>query len=244
MRTRIKARRIWRQTRGRRRQGSGLVGGIASVATRASRAQPRAGSRSTRIGNDESSGQHGQPGVDDFAEGTTAPRPRDAPRVSSTRTLRRRSEKVWRLFFHFLAKRKSLAPPDPQCAACRTWASPHGLPPPIRLIQKFPPASFTPLQTLFGGADGGGEEGGGEEVGGGEEEDEVGGDAAGGGDGGGGGGGGREGAAAGGEAPEGGGAGGGETPCVAYVKRSAICPLSGSPSVPIVSATRTMAIGL
>ena len=150
MRTRIKARRIWRQTRGRRRQGSGLVGGIASVATRASRAQPRAGSRSTRIGNDESSGQHGQPGVDDFAEGTTAPRPRDAPRVSSTRTLRRRSEKVWRLFFHFLAKRKSLAPPDPQCAACRTWASPHGLPPPIRLIQKFPPASFTPLQTLFG----------------------------------------------------------------------------------------------
>ena len=35
-----------------------------------------------------------------------------------------------------------------------------------------------------------------------------------------------------------------QSPPLAYVKRSAICPLSGSPSVPIVSATRTMAIGL
>ena len=37
---------------------------------------------------------------------------------------------------------------------------------------------------------------------------------------------------------------GSKTTDEAYVKRSAICPLSGSPSVPIVSATRTMAIGL
>ena len=45
------------QTRGRRAQGSGLVGGIASVATRASRARPRAGSRSARIGNDARSNE-------------------------------------------------------------------------------------------------------------------------------------------------------------------------------------------
>ena len=126
-----------------------------SAASRASRRALHALSHVQAVGvrasgTTTASGQHGRPGVDDFAEGTTAPRPRDAPRVSSTPTLRRRSEKVWRLFFHFLAKRKSLAPPDPQCAACRTWASPHGLPPPIRPIQKFPPASFTPLQTLFG----------------------------------------------------------------------------------------------
>ena len=94
MRTRIKARRIWRHAADPRPcpQGSGLVGGIASVATRASRAQPRAGSRSTRIGNDNSSRQHDRHGMDDFAEGWNdgASAERRTSRVISTPTLRRR----------------------------------------------------------------------------------------------------------------------------------------------------------
>ena len=39
-------------------------------------------------------------------------------------------------------------PHDPQCAARRAWASPHGLPSPIPPIRKNSPAAFNPLQTL------------------------------------------------------------------------------------------------
>ena len=40
-------------------------------------------------------------------------------------------------------------PHDPQCAARRAWASPHGLPPPIPPIRKHSPAAFNPAHAYF-----------------------------------------------------------------------------------------------
>ena len=48
----------------------------------------------------------------------------------------------------FANANRTYPPHDPQCAARRAWASPHGLPPPIPPIQKFSRPSFNPLKTL------------------------------------------------------------------------------------------------